>query len=129
MTSTRAETFQWILNLKESFLRAAIRKNETKLRKTEKTWKKEKSPIKETLAQVFPCEFCEISKNTFFDRTLPDGCFWVVTVMMRKKGDQYKLKRISNSDWCVYSAKQSLTDVLRDRCQAYRRFTIKFTKF
>ena len=21
---------------------------------------------KETLAQVFPCEFCEISKNTFF---------------------------------------------------------------
>ena len=24
---------------------------------------------KETLAQVFPCEFCEISKNTFFHRT------------------------------------------------------------
>ena len=24
---------------------------------------------KETLAQVFPCEFCEISKNTFFYRT------------------------------------------------------------
>ena len=23
---------------------------------------------KETLAQVFSCEFCEISKNTFFDR-------------------------------------------------------------
>ena len=25
---------------------------------------------KETLAQVFSCEFCEISKNTFFHRTL-----------------------------------------------------------
>ena len=24
---------------------------------------------KETLAQVFPCEFCEISKYTFFHRT------------------------------------------------------------
>ena len=24
---------------------------------------------KETLAQVFYCEFCEISKNTFFHRT------------------------------------------------------------
>ena len=24
---------------------------------------------KETLAQVFPCEFCEISKNIFFHRT------------------------------------------------------------
>ena len=23
----------------------------------------------ETLAQLFPCEFCEISKNTFFHRT------------------------------------------------------------
>ena len=26
---------------------------------------------KETLAQVFSCEFCEISKNTFFNRTPP----------------------------------------------------------
>ena len=26
---------------------------------------------KETLAQVFSCEFCEISKNTFFYRTSP----------------------------------------------------------
>ena len=26
---------------------------------------------KESLAQVFFCEFCEISKNTFFYRTLP----------------------------------------------------------
>ena len=26
---------------------------------------------KETLAQVFSCEFCEISKNTFFYKTRP----------------------------------------------------------
>ena len=26
---------------------------------------------KETLAQVFPCEFCEIFKNTFFYGTTP----------------------------------------------------------
>ena len=30
---------------------------------------------KETLAQVFPCEFCEISKNNFFYRTPLDDCF------------------------------------------------------
>ena len=27
--------------------------------------------LKKTLAQVFSCEFCEISKNTFFYRTPP----------------------------------------------------------
>ena len=30
---------------------------------------------KETLAQVFSCEFCEISKNTFSDITPPGDCF------------------------------------------------------
>ena len=27
--------------------------------------------IKRTLVQVFSCEFCKISKNNFFDKTLP----------------------------------------------------------
>ena len=32
---------------------------------------------KETLAQVFSCEFCDISKNTFLHRTPPvGGCFY-----------------------------------------------------
>ena len=31
--------------------------------------------IKKTLAQVFSCEFCEISENTFFYRTAFGGCF------------------------------------------------------
>ena len=30
---------------------------------------------KETLAQVLSCEFCKISKNTFFYRIPPDDCF------------------------------------------------------
>ena len=30
---------------------------------------------KETLAQVFPCEFCNISRNTFYRTPLGD-CFW-----------------------------------------------------
>ena len=38
---------------------------------------------KETLAQVFSCEFCKISKNTFFYRTLPvatsGDCFFFST--------------------------------------------------
>ena len=34
--------------------------------------------IKETLGQVFSCEFCEISENTFFYRTPPDGCFCLI---------------------------------------------------
>ena len=31
---------------------------------------------KETLAQVFCSEFCEIFKNTFFNRAHLDDCFW-----------------------------------------------------
>ena len=32
---------------------------------------------KETLAQVFSCEFYKISKNTFFYRTTLGYCFWI----------------------------------------------------
>ena len=31
---------------------------------------------KETLPHVFSCQFCKISKKTFFYRTPPDDCFW-----------------------------------------------------
>ena len=31
---------------------------------------------KETLAQVLPCEFCKISKNTPFFQNTSGGCFW-----------------------------------------------------
>ena len=33
--------------------------------------------IKETLTQVFACEFCTISKDTFFYKTTLDNCFWI----------------------------------------------------
>ena len=33
---------------------------------------------KETLAQVYSCEFCKISKNTFSYRTPPSDCFYKV---------------------------------------------------
>ena len=35
---------------------------------------------KETLAQVFYYELCEISKNIFFHGTPPDGCFWAFSL-------------------------------------------------
>ena len=33
--------------------------------------------LKETLAQVFSCEFCEISKNNLFHKTPPGDCFCI----------------------------------------------------
>ena len=33
---------------------------------------------KESLVQVFSCEFCKISKNTFFLQNTSGGCFWLV---------------------------------------------------
>ena len=36
-----------------------------------------------------------------------------------EEGAEYKAKRISNSEWCVCAVqKQSLADVLQNRCQA-----------
>ena len=42
---------------------------------------------KETLAQVFSCEFCEISKNTFSYRTPPVAAseYWEVWMCLRDK--------------------------------------------
>ena len=93
---------------------------------------------KETPAQVFSCEFWEISKNTFFYRTLPGDCFWVVTVLMRKKVLNIKKNgQVTVRGVCAVQ-QQSLTDVLQNRCQAcnfikerlqHRCFPMKFTKF
>ena len=41
--------------------------------------------IKETLAQVLCCEFCEISKNTFFYRTPPVAASLVSTVTLQNQ--------------------------------------------
>ena len=36
-----------------------------------------RTQAEEILAQVFSCEFCKISKNTFFIEPHPDDCFWI----------------------------------------------------
>ena len=36
---------------------------------------------KETLAQVFSCEFCEISKEYLFCRTTLDDCFYSIKIL------------------------------------------------
>ena len=43
---------------------------------------------KETLAQVFSCESCEISKNTFFQRAppVPASVTYDNTALIRRKG-------------------------------------------
>ena len=49
---------------------------------------------KETLAQVFSCEFCEISKNTFFHRTplvAASGFYMVLNTALRDHLRQLKI--------------------------------------
>ena len=53
----------------EMFCRKGVLRNFTKF--TGKHLRQSLFFNKETLAHVFSCEFCEISKNTFFDRTPP----------------------------------------------------------
>ena len=54
-----------------------------------------------------------------------------------EKSAEYKVKRISNYEWCEYSAKAVVADVLQNSCQAcnfikkrlqHRSFPMKFTK-
>ena len=54
--------------------------------------------------KAFYLELCEISKNTFFYRTPP---------VAASVGAEYKVKRISNSEWCEYSTKAVV-----DRCSS-----------
>ena len=50
---------------------------------------------------MFSCEFCEISKNTFFLQNTCGGCFWSVENTLVLKFDKAILKKnneIDNSD-------------------------------
>ena len=56
---------------------------------------------KETLVQVFPCEFCEISKNTFFTEHLWVTASGILKDFMNEKnellfGDNITLKKKYN---------------------------------
>ena len=55
---------------------------------------------KETLTQVFSCEFCEISKNTFFHRTTPVAASELV------KKCCFKLFRILQIEYIIYKKTQ-----------------------
>ena len=48
--------------------------------------------------------FCEISKNTFFCRTPP---------VAASVGAEFRVKRISNSEWC-----ECITKAVVDRCSS-----------
>ena len=48
---------------------------------------------KETLAQVFSCEFYEISKKTFFPYNTSGGCFCVMFPLKSSRNQWFK--------WCV----------------------------
>ena len=46
--------------------------------------------LKKTLAQVFSCEFCEISMNTFFKEHFLDHCFLKSNLCCNKKNGLVK---------------------------------------
>ena len=56
---------------------------------------------KETLAQVFSCEFCGISKNTFFTENL-----WTTaskfSVIWFKENKQNQIQRIGHGGHCLH---------------------------
>ena len=81
----------------------ATRKNERKLRKTEKTWKKnntDESDLNENeipdLNSLKPFEFEPKTNIGDINSSSSDD---------EEEGAEYKVKRISNSEWCECSAK------------------------
>ena len=75
-------------------------KNETKLRKTEKTWKKKIKPMKKTSdfevkKTLKPFEFKPKTNSNINSSSSED----------EEEGGEYKVKRISNSEWCECSTK------------------------
>ena len=66
--------YMLIIHVKEAVVRRCSVKRmllEISRNSHENTCARDLFLIKESLAQVFSCEFCEISKNTFFYRKTP----------------------------------------------------------
>ena len=94
-------TFLFLALLKEVFV-LHFTKNRFHIKKQlpESTYKKRctlQPYWKETLAQVFSCEFCEIFNNIIFYRTPADGCFWGISI---DKPLQKILLLFSWNDFC-----------------------------
>ena len=74
---------------------------------------------KKFLAQVFSCEFCEISKNTFFHRTP------LVDASERCRSFSYFLLQLFFSQYCyklIFIYKQLRSDVIPQSCFYFQRF-------
>ena len=54
---------------------------------------------KDTLAQVFSCEICKISKNTFLNRTPLSYCFWKPLSMHWKIWKAFSINNIILADF------------------------------
>ena len=92
---------QWIISsiwtellpMQKQLYRVFCKKG-VKVRKIQKKKKKKKKKLpqaynfikKETLAQVFSCEFWEIFKNTFFSKNTSGGCFCLWIFLLSKFG-------------------------------------------
>ena len=90
--------------MKESFLWVATIKNETKLRKTVKTWKKKITAMKVRL-QWNEIPDLNSLKPFEFDPKTNTGDINSSSSDNEGKGAEYKVKRISNREWCECSAK------------------------
>ena len=74
---------------------------------------------KESLAQVFSCEFCEISKNTFFHRTP------LVAASERCRSFSYFLLQVFFSQFCytlIFIYKQLGSGVSPQSCLYFQGF-------
>ena len=75
--------------------------------------------IKKSLAQVFSCEFCEISKNTFFHRTP------LVAASERCRSFSYFLLQVFCSQFCytlIFIYKQLGSGVIPQSCLYFQGF-------
>ena len=62
---------------------------------------------KETLTQVFSCEFCKIFKNNFYNTY--DGCFWLKALKFIKKET---LAQVFSCEFCEISKSTFFTEHL-----------------
>ena len=87
-TSTLVNGVNFRSSRPEMFCKESVLRNFAKLTCARVSFliKLQTPPVPETSTQVFSCEFCEISKNTFFYRTSLDDCFWT-------------LQRITDIEW------------------------------
>ena len=104
MTSMWPEIFSSILNLKESFSWAATRKNEIKLRKTEKNKEKENNTDESVFSENEISDLNSLEPSEF-EAKANIGDINSSSSDDEEEGAEYKVKRISNSEWCVCSAK------------------------